>query len=453
MDRARLLDWFGVDSDWERAPDDPPAGYRRDLVVGAAVTALAVLSVELFRSIGAFEQMDVPAWGLYLLAAAGALPLMWRRRYPLVVLAVVYTHFLAVGIAVPPVTATATMQVVYFVALATAVAWATDRRAMLLVVGAAVLAMFAWLTWGLAVGSGIDGVVEQMGLGEERLGLFGPAFAWVVQTWLINLAYFSGAVVAGQLMWRSAYRREQLAVQAGTIERQAAELQQQAVVAERLRIARELHDVVAHHVSVIGIQAAAARRLLAKDPAAAAEPLATIETASRDAVAQMRGLLGTLREVPGRDGATHSGRDPEPGLADVGRLAEGGAPAGLDVEYRLVEEPAGAAATTPGPVGLSLYRTAQEALANVRRHSTARSASVVVRVDRRPGCPAPFPHGFAEVEVLDGGRPRTGSSGTGLGLLGIRERVATHGGTAEIGPRATGGYRVRVRLPLPQESS
>jgi signal transduction histidine kinase len=93
-------------------------------------------------------------------------------------------------------------------------------------------------------------------------------------------------------------------------------------------------------------------------------------------------------------------------------------------------------------VGLTLYRTVQEALHNVRRHSTASAATVVLRVDASPR------GGFAEVEVLDAGRPRTGTSGTGLGLLGMRERVASLDGSLEIGPRATGGFRVRVRLPL-----
>src|SRR5690606_5432566 len=123
-------------------------------------------------------------------------------------------------------------------------------------------------------------------LDTERPGLLGPGAAFTAYNLLINVAYFYGAVVAGQLQWHGARRREQLEAQAATIERQTAELQRQAVVTERVRIARELHDVVAHHVSVIGIQAAAARRMLAGDPAAAATPLATIESESREAVAQ-----------------------------------------------------------------------------------------------------------------------------------------------------------------------
>ncbi|PZR53398.1 sensor histidine kinase [Xylanimonas oleitrophica] len=456
---ARALSWLGVDADWERVPADAAGTARSDALLAGLLTAWTVLGIELMRSIGYFEGEEVPAWGLYLLAVAGVAPLAWRRRFPLGVLAVVYTHFLAVGLTVPMVTQELALQVTYFVALYTAVAWARDRRAMLVVVGAALLAMFGWLAWQLAVGSGIDTFLRSNGL-DERTGTVSPFVAIVMQTWMLNLAYFAGAILVGQTAWHAAHRRETLREQTVTIARQSDELQRRAVVSERLRIARELHDVVAHHVSVIGIQAAAARRLVAADPAAAAAPLSTIEGASREAVQQMRGLLGTLREV---DEALPSPRGerpgeaavaaPEPGLADVPRLAE--VDDGLAVTVTVVEQPDGAAAGVPAPVGLSLYRTAQEALANVRRHSTARSAGVVVRVERPAAgartIDAAFPHGFAEVEVLDAGRPRAGSSGSGLGLLGVRERVSTHGGVAEIGPRVTGGYRVRVRLPLPEE--
>ncbi|MCK9793949.1 histidine kinase [Isoptericola sp. 4D.3] len=450
---ARLADWWGIDSGWERVPADPARAYRNDLWLGAAFVVVCLVGAELARSFGYFEDDPAPVWLLYLLAALGAAPLMWRRRFPLVVVSVVYLHFLVVGLTVPMVTILVPLQVVYFVALFSAVAWARDRQAMVLVVGAALLAMFGWLAWQFAVGAGIDGIVEQMGLADEQPGLIDPGVAFTAYNLLINLAYFYGAVVAGQLMWHGAHRREQLEESAATIERQTTELQRQAVVTERLRIARELHDVVAHHVSVIGIQAAAARRMIGRDPEAAAAPLATIEVESREAVTQMRGLLGTLRGIEDDDQAAAGVRAPEPGLADVPGLAD--STGGLDVEVRVVADE-GEVDDVPGPIGLSLYRTAQEALSNVRKHSTARSARVVVRVDRRPARrdePAAdrFPHGFAEVEVLDDGRPRQGSAGTGLGLMGVRERVATHGGVADVGPRATGGYRVRVRLPLPED--
>lgn len=451
----RLLEWFGVDSDWERAPVNPVRAYRNDLWLGVVISVFAAISVELGRSMGLFEDVDEPLWLIFLLGVVSTVPLAWRRRYPLVSLVLVYGLWLGLGLTIPQVTMLMPMQIMYFVALFTAVAWARDRRAMLVVVSACVLAMFAWVIWMFAVQQGIETILEEYPTHADWPGSVEPYLANAVYQLIMNAAFFGGAVVAGQMQWNTALRRELLAEQADTIERQAAALTNQAIVTERVRIARELHDVVAHHVSVIGIQAAAARRVLGRDPVLAAEALATIERESREGVTQMRNLVGTLRSVP--DGGAPAGSDatsraPEPGLADLPALAAADHD-GLDTTFRQVEEPTGAARDVPDPMGLSLYRTAQEAMANVRKHSTARSATVTLRVVRGPELQADprFGNGFAEVEVLDDGRPRRGTSGSGLGLLGIRERVATHHGVVEIGPRATGGYRVRVRLPLPAQ--
>lgn len=448
---GRVLEWFGVDSDWERVPAGREA-YRNDLLLGAVFAVFTAVSIELGRSMGFFEDVDEPLWLLYLLAVASTAPLAWRRRYPLVSLVLVYGSFLGLGLTIPPITVLMPMQIMYFVALFTAVAWARDRRAMLVVVSVCVLVMFTWLIWMFAVQQGIETLLEEFPTPADWPGLIDPYLANSIYQLIVNIAYFGGAVVAGQMRWNAARRREQLADQAVTIEEQGAALTNQAIVAERVRIARELHDVVAHHVSVIGIQAAAARRVLDREPALAAEALATIERESREGVAQMRNLVGTLRSVPdgGTAGADGASRAPEPGLADLPALTAADHD-GLDTTFHQVEEPPGAAADVPDPMGLSLYRTAQEAMANVRKHSTARSATVTLRVVRDPAAldGDRFAHGFAEVEVLDDGRPRRGTSGSGLGLLGIRERAATHQGVVEIGPRATGGFRVRVRLPLP----
>ena len=453
---GRVLDWFGVDSDWERVPAGRDA-YRKDLLLGAGFAVFAAISVELGRSMGLFEDAREPYWLIMLLGVASMLPLAWRRRYPLVSLALVYGVWLTLGLTISAITVLMPMQILYFVSLFTAVAWARDRRAMLVVVSVCVLMMFTWLIWMFAVQQGMETLLEEFPTRADWPGALEPYLANAVYQLIMNIAFFGGAVVVGQMQWNAARRRQQLADQAVTIEKQAAALTDQAIVAERVRIARELHDVVAHHVSVIGIQAAAARRVLDRDPARAAEALGTIERESREGVAQMRNLVGTLRSVPDvAGGGSSSGpngagsRAPEPGLADLPALTAADDD-GLDTTFRQVEEPAGAAADVPDPMGLSLYRTAQEAMANVRKHSTARSATVTLRVVRRPETQAgrQFEHGFAEVEVLDDGRPRHGTSGSGLGLLGIRERVATHQGMVEIGPRATGGYRVRVRLPMP----
>ncbi|GAA5020071.1 histidine kinase [Terrabacter aeriphilus] len=457
---ARVQGYFGVDTEWERRAADPARTRRTDTWLALAFLVTGSVGVELLRSIDALGSFqDSWVWP-HVAVLAGTVPLVWRRRWPLAVAAGLSLHFFAVGLVMPGVASSVPMQVVYFVAIFTGVAWATDRRSMIGVVIGIVLLMFGWLTWQFAVGSGVEQALSHNGEPLPRQGLFSPSAAYVVYSLLINVFYFGGAIVGGQAAWWSALRRDRLTAQALTIDAQATSLRRQAVVEERLRIARELHDVVAHHVSVIGIQAAAARRVMRRDVEAAEGALRSVETSSRDAVAQMRGLLGTLRAEdaddtdpstagdPGRGGRS---RAPEPVLADVPALAEEACAHGLHVECRVVEDAPGALVAVPAPLGLSLYRTVQEALANVRRHSTASAATVVVRVDRRgePG----FAHGYAEVEVLDGGRPRSGTSGTGLGLLGVRERLATHGGVSEIGPRVTGGYRVRVRMPLPEEAS
>lgn len=444
----RIAQWFGVDSDWERTAPDPVTGRRTDLWVTGVLLLTGLLGIEVMRSIDALGELPGPAWLPHLAVVTGTIPLVWRRRHPLAVAGGLSAHFLAVGLALPVVATTFSMQVVYFFALFSGVAWARNRRAMLLVVGAVLLAMFAWLTWQFAVGSGFEQALSKDGQPLPHQGLFSPLVAYIIYSLLINVFYFGGAVIGGQAAWRSALQRERLTEQSATIAAQTDELQQQAVVDERLRIARELHDVVAHHVSVIGIQAAAARRVLRRDVDTAETSLRSIETSSREAVTQMRGLLGTLRS---RDSTEADARLSEPTLADVPALVASAPTPGLRATCHVVEDSPGAVASVPRPIGLSLYRTVQEALANVRRHSSAQTATVFVRVDRR--AEHGFGHGYAEVEVLDDGRPLTGTSGSGLGLLGVRERLATHGGVSEIGPRVTGGYRVRVRMPLPEESS
>lgn len=437
--------WVGAHHLWQRPR--PPL-ERRDLVLALSVAGFGLLSLELIRSLGFLDKTPAPVWVQWLAVASGALLLVGRRRFPLLIGAVAAAHMFVLGVTMPTVMGQATLQVAYFVAFFSAVAWATDRRLMRLVVGAIVVFMFGWLAWQFALGSGIQDIVDAM-TGLKRSGLLPPVVAGVALTFLINLIYFAAAIVLGQLSWNGARQRAQLVDQSRVLAAQSAALQRQAVLDERLRIARELHDVVGHHVSVIGVQAAAARRVLAKDPAAATAALSVIESSSREAVSQLRGLLGTLRDIEDRaDPRADSGsgnstaiRAPEPAVADLPTLVAQRRGAGLEVSYDLVEDEPGAAARLPRPLGLTLYRVTQEALANVSRHSTAATAAVVVRVA------AQGPSPYAEVEVLDAGRARVGTSGSGLGLLGIRERAQSLGATVEIGPRVTGGYRVRVRIP------
>lgn len=441
---AGVAHFFAVGEAWER-PAPAPEQRRTHLLLALGFWAVGAVSLELVRSFAGLEQVSQPVWVQHLAVATGTLLLVWRRRWPLSVVALSAIHMFVVGVTMPSVMSQLPLQVAYFFALYTGVAWARDRRLMLVVVGGVLTLMFGWLTWAFAVGKAAEDIVRSDRVGQ---GLLSPVAAAVLFAFILNIIYFGGALLIGQVAWRGAHQTAQVAEQARTIAAQARRLRDQAVLEERLRIARELHDVVAHHVSVMGVQAAAARSVLAREPHQAAASLANIEQSSREAVAQMRGLLGTLRTPQDDDDDKESSpssarRAPEPGVADIPALVEQAVGPGLAVSYSLVEDRPAAAADVPAPVGLSLYRTIQEALANVRRHSTASQARVVVRMGDEPGGPC-----YAEAEVLDNGRPRGGTSSTGLGLVGLRERIASHGGTSEIGPRVTGGYRVRVRFPF-----
>jgi signal transduction histidine kinase len=219
-------------------------------------------------------------------------------------------------------------------------------------------------------------------------------------------------------------------------ERMAREVR--AAADERARIARELHDILAHHVSVISLQAGTARLLAQAGTPPDTGLLSGIETASRQAMAELRHTLGIIRHTPG-------GAEP-PSLA---RLAELTAGSGLAVTVDgTAEPPDGPAGALPAAVELTAYRVIQESLTNVLRHSAARSARVDLRrLD-----------GALQVTVTDDGpaRPaRPGQSGGGLGLRGLRERVAAHGGTFHAGPRADGaaaGFEVSATLPVPGQA-
>lgn len=432
-----LGDAFGVEDPWVRPR---PRLGRTDIVLAAVVAVVGVVSLELARSLGVFEDLAAPAWVQSLAVLSGAALLVGRRRWPLTVGLVAAGHMVVVGVAMPVVMAQLTLQVAYFVAFLSAVAWARDRRAMVAVMGIIVVVMFAWIALQFAVGNALQELIDETS-DLERTGVVAPIPAAVLLTVMINVIYFGSAIAGGQMLWRDARQKALLEAQTATITAQAEDLRDQAIIEERLRIARELHDVVAHHVSVIGVQAAAARRVIDRDPGASVQALGAIEGSSREAVTSMRGLLGTLRDIGARRGEVVN-REPEPSIDQLPTLAAGHERGGRTVAYRLVESQPDAAASVPSPIGHSIYRTVQEALTNVEKHSTATSVSVTVRVETGPSP-------YAEVEVVDNGRPRGHSTlGSGLGQLGIRERAASHRALVDIGPRSGGGYRVRVRYPL-----
>jgi signal transduction histidine kinase len=215
------------------------------------------------------------------------------------------------------------------------------------------------------------------------------------------------------------------------LELRRAEEAREAVVEERARIARELHDVVGHAVSVMTVQASGVRRLLKPDQEREREALEIVEQTGREALAEMRRLVGVLRRPEEAPALA-----PQPSLKHLDRLVEQAGEAGLPVEMRVE----GVATELPAGVDLTAYRLVQEALTNAIKHADATTAEVLVR----------YGDGVVEVLVTDDGRgvaDGTAESG-GHGLVGMRERVAVYGGELEAGPKPDGGYALRARLPL-----
>ena len=242
---------------------------------------------------------------------------------------------------------------------------------------------------------------------------------------LVAAAWLLGVAVQG--------RREASALQAQT--RQAEEAQRAAIAAERVRIARELHDMIAHNVSVVVVQSVAAQGVLDDQPARAREPLAHIERSGRQALTELRRLLDVMRDQD----EPHELREPQPGIAQLGALVDSVRSTGLQVTLQVDGEPPPNAAA----VGPSVYRIVQESLTNALKY--AAHARVTVRVT----CGA----AAIDVAVEDDGPGRRANGVTpGHGLAGMRERAALFGGTFTAGNRADGGFEVRAHLPLSQPS-
>jgi signal transduction histidine kinase len=242
---------------------------------------------------------------------------------------------------------------------------------------------------------------------------------------LMAIAWFAGVTMSQRA--REAETAQERASQA---EREREESSRRAVFEERVRIARELHDVVAHHVSMMGVQAGAARIVIDRDRAKAKDALAAIEASSRQAVDELHRLLGFLRQAGDTDHLA-----PSPGMSQLPRLVAGMSESDLAVEVDVEGEQR----PLPPTVDVSAYRIVQEALTNTLKHAGASRADVRLRY--RPG--------ELELEIVDDGRGAAAPVQTagGLGLIGMRERAALHGGQLTAGPVPGGGFAVRVRLP------
>jgi signal transduction histidine kinase len=240
---------------------------------------------------------------------------------------------------------------------------------------------------------------------------------------------FAIAWLVGRDLRRRRQRVADLEDRAAQLEREREEQAQLAVAEERARIARELHDVIAHAVSVIVVQAQAGPHLVS-DQQRVLEVLRAIESSGRDALVELRRLLGILRS---EDEQLAIG--PQPGLGSLKSLVEHMRASGLPVELRIEGEPV----HLPAGIDLSAYRIVQEALTNVVKHTEHAAAQVVIRYEAHA----------LELDVVDDGLRRPVSvNGSGHGLIGMRERVALYGGTLEAGIQDEGGYAVRAWLPL-----
>jgi len=294
-----------------------------------------------------------------------------------------------------------------------------------LVVGLFIIALTApyWQAIVAGVSTGLLSLVVIVVFPPEGSGIAQTVVYWLAfsGTWLLGLIL--------KLSRESAAR----ATRRATLFAQDRELRAaEAVAQERARLARELHDGVGHALNVVVLHAQGARRLLASKPALAEEALVSIETAGRQALADVERMLGVLHAEEDDAFAARPGLDRLPTLAE--RVGEAGLPVTLDVQWP--------ATPLPSSVDLTAYRIVQEALTNSLKHAGNAEASVVVR--RRDG--------GLELEILDTGRGAAAAATTpaegGRGIPGMRERVAVFGGRLETGPRAEGGFRVWAWLPL-----
>ncbi|HEX3004110.1 MAG TPA: sensor histidine kinase [Angustibacter sp.] len=387
---------------------------RRRLVIidGIVVVALCLTTEALvWTGAGPGDPIAGPRWLTAWLPLLTAMPLLWRRRRPVAVCAAVFGGFVLQALISGHSAEGLEAVVAMGMAAYSVAAFGLRRDAF---VGLAII-VFAYGTWTF------EDANVRSGRGSE--GWAGAFFAlYLFAVWLI------GAAVQARRESKAA------AARAAAVEETAA----RAVAEERNRIARELHDIVSHNLSVVIVQAAGSRAVRNRDPDEVAATLEKIETSGREALGEMRRLLGVLR-ADAHDGA---GADlaPTPNVDQLDALASTVRASGVAVDLRVD----GAAEKLPPALGLSVYRIVQEALTNVLKHAGPDAhARVVVR---RAG-------EDVFVEVHDDGRGLTTDPGLGHGLQGMRERVTLLGGDLTAGARREGGFAVLARLPAAEVPS
>lgn len=371
---------------------------RPDTMIAAGLLALGLVEALLLVQ-------GAPSWPQAALTLAWTVPLVWRRRWPVAVLALVIVMGPTLGLV-------------------------NDEGGVMSFVVAAILAAYT-------VGRELDAPATW----------WGPAltvgFGWVVfaatggllSDFVFVALLYGGAWAVGHALRRREREVGELSRETEELRRTHADLQRRAIERERVRIARELHDIVSHSISVITIQAQAVRHRLGPSNRDEIETLLGIETTARQAMVEMRRLLGVLR-AQGDPVALA----PQPGLQQLPDLVADARDSGVEVSLAVQGD---AVALAPG-VGLTSYRVIQEALTNVRTHSASVTAEVMLRYR---------PDGL-EIRVDDSGPSRPIAPGGGAltpggrGLVGMRERVTLYSGRMSAGARPQGGFRVQVWLPL-----
>jgi signal transduction histidine kinase len=382
-----------------------------DVTSALAVTAVTVWgcysesnpSAEAARILGGAVITPAPAWA-YLLPVVAGLALIWRRRHPRLVLAVSIAGVLAftalgylgyAALIIPPIA-------LYTVALT---------------VGTAEALLLAGVTL-LALGSAVVSGPDRISSGDIGLAA------------LVAVAALAGIAGANRRRYIEAVRaRSEL------IERTQQETTRRSVDAERLRIARELHDVVAHTMSTINVQAGVATYVIEDLPPAAADALKAIKTASKEGLRELRAILAVLRQADDPDS-----NQPQPGLARIDALVAGATAAGLPTTVVTTGSPP---AVLPPAVDLAAYRIAQESLTNAIRHAGPATATVQIT----------YSHHDVSVRITDTGwGPPLAPTPEGNGLIGMRERAIAAGGELHAGPSPDGGFEVTAQLPLERAS-
>jgi signal transduction histidine kinase len=364
---------------------------RADVALAVAIGLAGLLEIALTT--------DHP-WRLAPVVLLTVAPLPWRRERPFAVL-LVCLAVVAVGETVGYPGQATYLLIELIIAFYSLGAWVEFRRSAV----------------GAAVSLGI--ILTLVAIHEPGLDNFT----------FITLVY-GGAWLVGTFVRRPRLQARQLEAEAAQREAAHREAAQRAIEEERARIARELHDVVAHSVSVMVIQSGAVRHRLDGDHPREREALEGVERAGREALDEMRRMLGILRSS-----GDQPSLEPQPGMGELAGLAEQMRTAGLPVELLVTGD-----RSLPAGLGLTVYRIVQEALTNVLKHAGPARARVTISIGERS----------VIVEVVDDGSGSAEGTGTGHGLVGMRERVGIYGGTLTTGRREDGGFAVRAELPLTQ---